>query len=1535
MQSDAERELFAHIMNLERRDAIEPLGRLDDAPLSYAQQRLWFLSQLDPDSTEYVNCVALSLSGPLDLGALKSALTALVARHAVLRTRFVDAGGGEPRQVISPEAEPHWAVIDVSAAGDPAGWERRALETVRREAALPMDLADGRLLRTTVVRLGDDEHILLMRAHHIVADGWSFGVLSRELRELYGSHREGRAPRLPELPVQYVDFAVWQRDRLRGPALDRQAAYWTERLRGAEPVELPADRPRPAIRSGHGASVTVQIPADVSGRLRAAFERHGITPFMGFLSVFGILLANHSGRTDVLVGTPVAGRHRAEIEDLVGFFVNTLVMRTDLSGDPTIAQLWERTRDDALDAFAQQDLPFDRLVEHLAPERDLSRTPLFQHMFVLQNGAGQDWDLPGVRTGSVPLAEQASKFDLSLFVEPRDGVFDARFEYATDLFDESTVRRMAGHLLTLVTAVADDQDRRVSRLPMLTAPEERQLVEEWNDTARPYPSAMCVHEIIARRAEQHPDRVAVTFGRTRVTYRELEERSNQVAHRLIEIGVAAGSMIGICVDRGPEMVVGVLGILKAGGAYVPLDPDYPRDRLRLLLTDTAAPVVLTQRALAERIPAAPERRVLHLDDHDWDAYPTTNPGPRATPDNLAYVIYTSGSTGTPKGVQIRHQSLVNYLTGADHDFPANGGEKALLHSSITFDLTVTPLFLTLMRGHEVVVSPPWDQEHVELAARSVFDGSRFALLKATPSHLELLLSVAGPGATINVGTVVIGGEPLSTRLATAVLAACSDGTVIINEYGHTETTVACVIQPATRDTVLTDAELPVGRPMANTRMYVLDAAGRLVPAGVVGELYTGGDGVARGYLNRPELNAARFAERMIGGELRRVYRSGDLVRWRADGVMEFRGRTDDQVKFRGFRIELGEIEAALCACPHVTEAVVMARADTPGAQRLVAYVVPAADPAGGVDVPEVRSLLRERLPEYMVPSVFVTIDAVPLTRNGKVDKRALPAPDGSRPELADAYVAPQGPAESAVAAVWSQILGVDRVGANDDFFELGGHSLLATKVVSRLRAELGVELEIRAVFTAPTVARLAALLASAAADTRQVPAITAVDRGAPLPLSFAQQRLWFLDQLEPGSSQYLIPVTLNLRGDMDQAGLAHALRALIARHESLRTTFDQIDDTPVQIVHDTVPFTLDVLDLPEDSRQITAGALTPMDLRRGPLFRAVLYRRSDQEHLLVMTLHHIIADGWSFGVFSRELKELYDAHQQDRQARLPALAVQYADFAVWQRDWLRGDVLDEQLTYWARQLDGLEPVELPTDRPRPAIRTGRGASLAFKVPTDVSDRLRTVFQRHGITPFMGFLSVFDILLANYSGQTDLAVGTPVAGRNRTEIEDLVGVFINTLVMRTDLGDDPTVAHLWERTRDQALEAYAHQDLPFERLVEHLHPERDLSRTPLFQHLFVLQNAMSNDWELPGLRIDTQTLDSVIAKFDLTLEMEECGSDFEAAFIYSTDLFDESTIERMAGHLLTLLEAAATNPDTPITHLPMLTEPETHQLLTDW
>ncbi len=1530
--------------------------QISPAPLSFAQQRLWFLQQLDPDNPYYCELACVQLVGALNVNALERSLNEIVRRHEALRTTF-EMLEEEAIQVIHPTVTVRLPLVNLLSM--PEAERHAQVERLTTEIAeKPFDLVTGPLLRVMLLQTGVEEYLLLFTIHHIAVDGWSIGVLIRELTVLYEAFSTSKISPLPDISIQYADFAIWQRQWLQGELQKTQLNYWKQQLADASTLALPTDRPRPAVQSFRGAIASFELSASLTDMLRSLSNREGVTLFMTLLGAFQALLCRYTGQEDICVGSPIANRNQSEIQGLIGFFVNTLVLRTHLSGNPSFLELLNRVREVCVGAYAHADIPFEQLVEELHPDRNLSQMPLFQVMFAWQEDTQKELTLPGLTLNWLPTHGQTAKFDLMLHLVDAQPELRGFLEYNTDLFDAETVTRIVEHFCNLLEGIVANPQARLSDLPLLTAEELHQQLVEWNNTQVEYPQQQCIHELFEAQVEKTPDAVAVIFEHQQLTYHELNTKANQLANYLRSLGVKPEVLVGICVERSLDMVIGLLAILKAGGAYVPLDPNYPQERLAYMLFDTQLPILLTQQSLVEQLPTH-KAHIVCLDTH-WDQIAQesqTNPINTNTVNNLAYVIYTSGSTGKPKGVLGLHQGAVNRFHWMWKFHPFTEEEVCCQKTSLNFVDSVWEIFGPLLQGITTVIVPEQVVKDPQQFVTSLAN-KNVTRLVLVPSLLRILLNTYNllqlqlPKLKLWISS----GEALSTDLLVQFRQSLPDST-LLNLYGSSEVSADVTYSKITPQTPQTTSVL-IGRPIANTQIHILDANKQPVPLGVIGEIYVGGVQLARGYLNRPDLTAEKFIPHPFSiQQSARLYKTGDLARYLPTGEIEYLGRIDNQVKIRGFRVELGEIEAVINQYPEVRESVVMARKDSSEGKRLVVYLVQNPEHEGsgeemmklqteqishGQILSGLRDFLESKLPSYMVPSAFVMLEALPLTPNGKVDRKALPAPDTGRSYLEKVFVAPQNPFEEVVAGIWVQVLNREQIGIYDNFFELGGHSLLATQVISRINKAFEINLSLHRLFESPTVAELAKSIQEIikAELGQQPPTIGRVSRVKNLPLSFAQARLWLLEQLQPGSAIYNIPIAVRFVGLLNVAALEQAFVEIVYRHEALRTTFDLVDGQPFQAIASSLRVRLPVVDLrelPEAQREALVQELIIeesqrcFDLVQGPLLRCTLLHIHEQEYIVLFTIHHIVSDGWSMGVFVQELVALYEAFSAGKPSPLPELAIQYADFAAWQRQWLQGDVLETQLAYWKKQLGNLPVMKLPTTRPRAEVKTNLGDTSSFLIPAKEFKALQALSRQEGVTLFMTLLAGFQVLLQRYTNQDDIVVGTDVANRNQPQTETLIGFFINLLVLRTDLAGNPSFRELLKRVRQVALGAYTHQDLPFDRLVKALQPERNLSNTPsLFQVLFVLQNAPMPPLELPGLTLSLLEIKNEIAKFDLALFLTETDQGIVGNWQYNADLFETSIITRMTDHFKTLLNSIISEPDARLNSLEMLTEAENKQ-----
>ncbi len=1935
---------------------IPPVSRQELLPLSFGQQRLWFLNQLEQGRTASYNMppIVVKMAGPLQVKALEQSVNHLLQRHEILRTSF-QFQAGQPVQVISPQMTLELPIV--SLADLPESQRDEDIQRLTRaQAETLFDLTQPPLFRLLLVKLSELEHVLILTLHHIISDAWSLGILVRELSILYNVFATGgQTSPLPPLAIQYADFAVWQRQKLSGEFLDKLLHYWKQQLAGIPALlELPTDYPRRSVQRYRGKTEYLYVSAEVTQRLQQLSQQSGVTLFMTLVAIFTTLLHRYTGQSDIVIGTPIANRIHSQTEPLIGLFINTLVLRINFEGNPSFNELLQRVKQVALNAYAHQDLPFEKLVVELQPARNLSHTPLFQVWFGLQNTAVEEIKLADLTLTPLPTENLNAVFDLILVMEETVHGLEAKFRYNTDLFEEVTIKRLIGHYQLLLEGSLTQPTQPIHALPLLTATEVEQF-RKWNRTEVDYSTTESIQQWVEAQVEKAPNAVAVVFENQTLTYRELNQKANQLANYLRSLGVVPDTLVGLCLERSMEMVIGLLGILKAGGAYVPLDPTYPEARLEFMLEDSQVPILLTQShqklSFLKKLSVSANLTVFCLDtgNETLSTFSQDNPVPVVTPSNLAYVIYTSGSTGKPKGALITHDNVTRLFAATQPWYHFNNQDVWTLFHSYAFDFSVWEIWGALMYGGKLIVVPYWVSRSPK-AFYELLGTHGVTVLNQTPSAFRQLMvaeeQVDQP-TDLKLRYVIFGGEALEFQSLKPWFDRHGDlRPQLVNMYGITETTVHVTYRPLS----LQDLNSPgsvVGIPIPDLQIYILDNYLQLMPIGVPGEIHVGGAGLARGYLNRPDLTAARFIPNPFV-PWARLYKTGDLARYLSNDQLEYLGRIDNQVKIRGFRIELGEIEAVLVQHPLIREALVIGweektTASFKATQRLVAYLVNTAP----VTPRELRQFLLEKLPEYMVPATFIMLEAFPLTANGKVDRRALPSPEGTREYLETAYVAPQTEMERLIARLWTEVLGVERIGIHDNFFELGGDSIKVAIFVNRLQEQLKKIVHVVALFEAPSIAdfmvylnqhypellsppgtitevvqtvdsakvehirqlisplplppvrvpknppaifvlspprsgttlmrvilgghprlfappelellnfntlserkdalsgrnsfwlegTLRAIMAIQNCDAdeakrlmteyetqgwtvqqlyrqlqtwlgdrllvdkspsyaldrnvldhaeqyfentlyihllrhpygmihsfeearlhqvffryphtfsprelaelvwlishqnileflQQIPAsrqhivrfeeltqqprqvvegicqfiglefhpemlkpyqdqkqrmtdgiyaiskmlgdvkfhthkqidshtaerwketytkdflsdltwemarhlgyeressailttIQAIPRTENLPLSFAQQRLWFLYQLEGPSATYNMTASVRLEGTLNEQALQQSFELIVQRHENLLTCFITVNGEPSVRIAEEAKMTLQVVDLrifglealagnmprspnpaglealagdmlpppAEASSPTLAGDVLPppaeasspvrsgisevqerevqrllrvevqhqFDLERGPLFRATLLRLHSTFHILSLNMHHIISDGWSLRILIQELVTLYNAistnldssevplstlhsplsTKQPLSTILPPLPIQYVDFAQWQRQWLQGARLAQQVNYWKQQLTGAPALlELPTDFPRPPVQQFRGANAYFQVPLEVMQPLEQISRQAQTTLFMTTLATFAILLSRYSGQRDIVIGSPIAGRTLKEIEPLIGFFVNTLVLRLHLEENPTVDEFLQQVRQVTLGAYTHQEIPFEQLVEELQPARSLSYSPLFQVMFMLQSMPLSPLELVGLSMTPLMQDNVMVKFDLTVSLEETPHGLSGTVEYNSDLFTATTIQRLINHYQTLLTSLVSHRQQPVLQLPLLSVAEEQQIRVTW
>ncbi len=1548
-------------------------------PASFAQQRLWFLDQFEPGSPYYNIPIVVRLRGKFDIALFEKAINEIVSRHEILRTTFASIDG-KPVQVISPELYIPIKIIEVSGEEAKIRYDH-AIGIARDEARHNFSLSKGPLFTITVVKLDERDHLISLVMHHIISDGWSIGVFIREMSVFYDALMEGHAPNLAPLSLQYADYSEWQRDWMQGEVLDAQLEYWRNQLENSPSLlELPTDRPRPAVQTNRGGNASIHIPHELMTKVIELSRKENATLFMTLLAAMNILLHKYSGQTDLCIGTPIANRTRAEIEPLIGLFINTLVIRTNISPQDTPTDVIKKVKQASLGAYAHQDLPFEMLVDNLDIERDMSYSPVFQVMFILQNAQ----NTTGLRISSDLVLEQVeidagtATFDLSFSVTEQPKFLEILVEYNSDLFDHETIERLLVHLEILLDRLVQNPDKSISNLSLLNDVELETVIRTWNNTPLNLPEVPLIHQLFRKQAERTPHAIAVSQSEggsiQELTYQDLDMKSDFLAGYLIDAGLKVDDLVGLCLEKSIELMVAILGILKAGCGYLPLDPAYPDERLFFMVDDSKTRVILTQESFREKLETSPAKLVMldeglpiTADDHAVILEKLSARG--ISPENLAYVIYTSGSTGTPKGVMVTHRGVVNHNLSVINKFALNSSDRVLQFATINFDTAVEEIFPTWLAGATLVLPPKsrLTMGMLLLSSKEITD----LVTEEAITVLDLPTAfwhewvqqqfLSAQQLPESLRLIILGGEK-AYRDRYDTWAGLNGGRVkLLNTYGPTEgTIIATSFDPS--GGFLHDHDFPIGTPLHNVNIYILDSSLKPLPVNVPGELYIAGIGVARGYLNQPILTDEKFLPSpFIAGE--RMYRTGDRARWLRDGNLEYIGRVDSQVKVRGFRIETGEIETTIRQFEGVRDNAVIPypiQRLSAGAQtedhRLVGYLVveglETQDQA--VMINHLKDYLRKKLPDYMIPSTFLFIEKIPLTPNGKVDRKNLPHPDIASRSLEVSYLAPRNLLEKRLLTIWETLLGNDRIGVLDNFFELGGHSLLATQVVSRIKSDIGIDIPLRLIFEAPSISMLAQRIETENLGTgnRQDNEIIPYPiSDKPIPLSFAQQRLWFLEQLEPGSSNYNLPESVIITGPVDVNLFEECINEIIQRHSSLRTVFAEIDGAPVQIILPEMRIAITQHDcsyLPPGEREISARDLaleevkTPFNLTEGPLLRVHLIKLGLNETILLITMHHIVSDAWSTRVFVGEFVFLYKSKISGLAAQLPDLDIQYKDFAQWQRNWLAGEVLAEQVEYWKTKLGGLPGLlELPTDRPRPPVQTFVGTYKTFSFSKEISQKITDMAKRHGVTNFMVLLAGFDTLLHRYTNQDGIAVGTPIANRNRAEIENLIGFFVNTLVIRSDFSEELTFVDLLDQIRENTLEAYAHQDLPFEMIVDAVQPQRNLSHSPIFQVMFAMQtqgsvvDAKNENSSDENFTIRPYEVHSETSKFDLTLFMMENEGVFQGAWEFNTDLFEPSTIDRMIVHFTNLMSGILADPSQKIWEIPLIGPDEYKTLIHEW
>lgn len=1497
-------------------------------PLSFAQERLWFLDQFERNSS-YNMPGAIRLKGRLNRGLLIKTLNEIVKRHEILRTNFITTDG-VTSQIIHEPKPCHITTVDQSQFPE-AEAEKAVAELMKTEAKRVFDLASDDLIRFVIYKINDENHIIFLNKHHIISDGWSFSVLFYEISAIYEDLSKNRPVSLPELEIQYADYSFWQREYLKGEVLEKQLTYWKNNLSDTSVLELPLDKLRPAEQTFNGSNFEFKIDKAETDLLIKLSKENGVTLFMTLLSILNVLLHKYTGQDDICIGTPIANRTRSEVEPLIGFFINTLALRSDLSKDSSFTELLRQVKETTLNGYENQDVPFEKVVDIVGVERNLSTSPLFQVLMNLQSNPETELIFNDLKLELIDIDTSVAKFDLTFNFTETDSGLLCGLNYNTDLFEKETILRMADHFSVLLDSIFSDPDQTLSQLNILTPEEKQRLLIDFNDTQTLYVKDKCIHQLFEEQVESTPDNIALVLDNQELTYRELNNKANQLAHYLLKKGIKPDTITGICLERSFEMIIGMLGILKAGGGYVPVDPAYPRERIDYIISDSHCRILLSSEKVMREY-NTDSCEIICL-DKEWDKIkkePSDNAETSVSECNTAYVIYTSGSTGKPKGVVIQHRNIVDYSCWAKNKFLGNEKLNFPLFTSFAFDLTITSVYPPLVSGNSIIIYQ--DDDIASLMPKIVSD-ERVGIIKLTPAHLEI---VKYEKFSNSIRCLISGGDILTVDLVSTVLNN-NDQLTIYNHYGPTEATVGCVCHKYNPEEAH-KLSVPIGFPAANTSLYVVDKNMNPVPVGVPGELCIAGAGLAGGYLNNHALTEEKFIQNPFKNDSdSRLYRTGDLVKYLPSGNIEFIGRIDHQVKIRGFRIELGEVESALNQFNEIKDSVVVAKADSAGNKRLAAYFVSDAE----YNIQDIRSKLSQFLPEYMIPSLFVKIDEIPLNSIGKINRKALPDPE-THFETSTEYAPPTNEIEEKLVCIWGEILGIEQVGINDNFFESGGHSLLATQLVSKVRKEFNVEIPLKKIFELPAVKSQAEFIE----NSEPCDEITIVSRtlgqGA-VPLSFSQERLWFLDQYERNSS-YNMPGAIRLTGRLDIDLLVKTFSEIVKRHEILRTNFKTIDGVISQVIHEPARCEVQLIDKSHLSEREANKKISELmdkesqkvfDLESDSLIRFLIYRIHDENHVIFLNKHHIISDGWSFSVLFNEISAIYDDLSQNRPVSLPPLDIQYADYSIWQRNYLKGEVLDKQLEYWKDNLLNTPVLELPVDKVRPAEQSFNGSTYHFKIDKAVTEKLNELSKDKDVTLFMTLLSLFNVLLYKYSGQDDICIGTPIANRTRSEVEPLIGFFVNTLALRSRFSENSSFSELLSQIKETTLNGYEHQHVPFEKIVEALGVHRDLAYSPLFQVMMILQNNPEGELLLGDLKLEHLDVNTRIAKFDLTFNFTETASGLQCGIEYNTDLFIKETIVGMAEHFKVLVESVISDSEQSISELNILLPEEKQRVLVDF
>jgi len=1503
-------------------------------PLSFAQERLWFLDRFEPENPIYNIAVSLRLEGPLDVDIFKKSVNSIIKHQAALRTVF-EHNGDSPEQKVLPHLNLQVIIVNLNHLSRNS--QREEIEKHTQHAAEQIfNLAEGPLIDCRLLKIKTNVHVCLLTMHHIISDESSFTIFFKELSSYYQvsvSRKEGKHT---INNIQYTDYAVWQREQIKQDSFKQQLKYWKNKLSGDLPVlQLPLDFPRPFKQTFHGNFLTSKVSADLTKHLKKLASQEKATLFMALITAYKILLFRYNGQEDILIGTPVNNRDRTELQDLVGYFQNTLVLRSRLNKEETFINLLKVIRKTALDAFENQTVPFEKLVEILQPDRDLSINPIFQAAFIFQNNLMENsWkntlNLPGIKVEPVITETTSAKFDLTFAVEELDEGLTIGIEYNTDLFSVDTISRILNQFQILLQSIIDYPSEPIGNLVLLGDEDRKMILEKWNQTAEEIPEK-CLHHLIELQAEATPESTAVVFEDECLTYSELNRQADNLSTYLASLDVKPGELVGVCLDRTPGMIVTLIAILKAGYAYVPLDPDFPSERLGFMIQDAKINLIISHSDLEKKLKEI-SGQILLIDQVDEERSQIKAINKTAVnPAQLAYVLYTSGSTGNPKGVEISHRSVVNFLTSMKTKPGISTRDKLLSVTTLSFDISILELFLPLICGAQLVLC----RKEITIdgqALTALIKSSNITIMQATPATWWMMLE-SGWHEKLPL-KILCGGEALTSDLAQKLLPLSNE---LWNMYGPTETTIWSTISQVSE----ADEPISIGHPIANTDCYILDENLQPVPVGAFGELFIGGAGLAKGYLERKELTQEKFVPHPFKSNSgQRIYRTGDLAKYLPDGRIVCLGRIDNQVKIRGFRIELGEIEASLNLHKSIAQSVVIAEESTPGDKRLLAYFTSSGEDT--LDILKLQTHLRSKLPDYMIPSVFIELNEFPLTLNNKIDRNALPLPDMGIDNRSGEKKLPETEIQKKIARVWMDVLKVHQVYLDDNFFGLGGHSLLATRAIFKINKQLNKAISLHTLFDKPALLEFATELDEAESSSTSLPSIKPIDRlNKKIPLSFSQRRLWFLSQFENHGAAYNVTASYRFKGLVDVQLLEKALNIIIQKHESFRISFVLEEDEPHLIISESKAYSLQQIDLESiagDQKETELQAKLKEQseiailISDTPLWRALVFRLSSSELVLQIVMHHSISDGTSLQILYRELCDVYRQLSSGLVSEAN-LVIQYADYADWQNNQVKTEILKSQEIYWRQTMDGaIMELDLPTDFPRPPEQTFKGAVKTIFFPHKTVERLKKFGQEENSSLFMVLTGMFNVLLHRYTGQEDIVVGTPIAGRNHPQTQSLIGYFVNSLVLRTDISGKPTFRELLKRIRDSALGAYENQDIPFEQVVEIVQPKRDFSRSPVFQVMISLESVESTITTINNVSVEIQESHNETSKFDLSFYCYELSDKLQIGAEYNSALFNGETIERLLQHFSTLVDSVLETPDMAIWQLAMLSDSDRSMLL---